>query len=130
MIDPAILTTEFDIVAIREAVKETITFSSAPAFRNIISGVAAPFTNTTTDDEIDDSVRNIASFGAHAVGTASMSPKGASWGVVDPDLTVKNIRGLRVVDASVLASIANSSGCVIGLNSLPSHLYRVLIVKL
>jgi len=130
MIDPAILTTEFDIVAIREAVKETITFSSAPAFRNIISGVAAPFTNTTTDDEIDNSVRNIASFGAHAVGTASMSPKGASWGVVDPDLTVKNIRGLRVVDASVLASVANSSGCVLGLNSLPSHLCRVLIVKL
>jgi len=49
-------------------------------------------------------MRNIASFGAHAVGTASMSPKGASWGVVDPDLTVKKVQGLRIVDASVLAS--------------------------
>jgi len=89
MIDPAILTTEFDIVAIREAVKETITFSRAPAFRNIISGVAAPFTNTTTDNEIDNSVKNIASFGAHAVGTASMLPKGASWDVVDPDYPLR-----------------------------------------
>jgi len=49
-------------------------------------------------------MRNIASFGAHAVGTASMSPKGVSWGVVDPDLTVKKVQGLRIVDASVLAS--------------------------
>ena len=59
-----------------------------------------------------------------------MSPQGASWGVVDPDLAVKNVRGLRVVDASVLASIANPFHCVLGLNSLPSHLRRVLIVKL
>lgn len=120
----------FDIVAIREAVKEAITFSGAPVFHNIISGIATPFTNTTTDNEIDNSVRNIASFGAHAVGTASMSPKGASWGVVDPDLTVKNVRGLRVVDASVLASIPNPSGCALGFDGLLSHLCRVFIAKL
>jgi hypothetical protein len=33
-----------------------------------------------------------------------MSPKGADYGVVDPDLKVKGIRGLRVVDASVMVS--------------------------
>ena len=129
-IDPAILTTEFDIVAVREAVKEAITFSGAPVFRSIISGVAAPFTNVTTDAEIDNIVRNIATIGDHLVGTASMSPKGANWGVVDPDLTVKNVQGLRVVDASVMVSISHLAGDVLGLNGFLSHLCRVLIPRL
>ena len=38
----------------------------------------------------------------HAVGTAAMSERGASWGVLDPDLRVKGTKGLRVVDASAL----------------------------
>jgi choline dehydrogenase-like flavoprotein len=34
-----------------------------------------------------------------------MSPRGASWGVVDPDMKVKGAIGLRVVDASVLPRV-------------------------
>jgi choline dehydrogenase-like flavoprotein len=34
-----------------------------------------------------------------------MSPVGASWGVVDPNLVVKHTIGLRVVDASVLPRV-------------------------
>ena len=38
----------------------------------------------------------------HPVGTASMTARDAKWGVVDPDLKVKGVEGVRVVDASVL----------------------------
>jgi choline dehydrogenase-like flavoprotein len=34
-----------------------------------------------------------------------MSPHGAQYGVVDPDLRVKGIAGLRVIDASVLVRV-------------------------
>ena len=39
---------------------------------------------------------------SHCVGTSAMSPRGAGWGVVDPDLRVKGVWGLRIVDAGVL----------------------------
>lgn len=38
-----------------------------------------------------------------------MSPFNATWGVVDPDLRVKGVRGLRIVDASVMVSKGISS---------------------
>jgi choline dehydrogenase-like flavoprotein len=44
----------------------------------------------------------------HPTGTAAMSPKGADWGVVDPDLKVKGVEGLRIVDGSVLVSWSSS----------------------
>ena len=49
----------------------------------------------------------------HAVGTAAMSPRGAQWGVLDPDLRVKGTNGLRVVDASAFPYVptAHSKPC-------------------
>nr|GAT44749.1 aryl-alcohol oxidase-like protein [Mycena chlorophos] len=55
-----------------------------------------------SDEDIEAYVRANAVPNGHLVGTASMSPVGASWGVVDPDLRVKGVEGLRVVDSSVL----------------------------
>ncbi|KAF8168596.1 hypothetical protein K438DRAFT_1730485 [Mycena galopus ATCC 62051] len=38
-----------------------------------------------------------------------MSPKGASFGVVDPDLVVKGISGLRIADSSILLTVFNDA---------------------
>jgi choline dehydrogenase-like flavoprotein len=34
-----------------------------------------------------------------------MSPRGADYGVVDPDLLVKGVQHLRIVDASILVTM-------------------------
>jgi choline dehydrogenase-like flavoprotein len=60
--------------------------------------------HTSTDAEIDDFIRESGGSVFHPAGTASMSPKGATWGVVDPNLNVKGLSGLRVVDLSVAVS--------------------------
>lgn len=68
-------------------------------------GLAIALNATTNlDGAIDQYVTNHTGTIWHPVGTASMSPVGAPWGVVDPDLKVKKVTGLRIVDASVFVS--------------------------
>jgi len=104
VINPNLLGSEVDFFVMREAVKSAFRFASAPAWKNyVISPFGLNF--TSTDDEIDDWIRENAGTVYHPVGTASMSPKGAAWGVVDPDLSLKGLSGLRVVDLSIVPFI-------------------------
>lgn len=84
-----------------EGIRSARRFIGAPAWADyIISRVD----NATTDPELDQYIRSNAGTIFHAVGTAAMSPRGADYGVVDPDLKVKGAVGIRIVDASVLVS--------------------------
>ncbi|KAJ7680733.1 aryl-alcohol oxidase [Mycena polygramma] len=104
VIDPNFLGSEFDKFVMREGVKSALRFVTAPAWQDyVISSVGVNSTSTETD--IDDFVRANGGSVFHPAGTASMSPKHAPWGVVDPDLSVKGLRGLRIVDLSVVPFI-------------------------
>lgn len=101
LINPGLLASDVDKVMMREAVRSSLAFFAAPAWQGYVVN-ALGLSNASTDAQID--AYNAASVMTifHPVGTASMSPKRAKNGVVDPDLKVKNVAGLRVVDASVL----------------------------
>ncbi|KAF8663995.1 hypothetical protein AX16_000846 [Volvariella volvacea WC 439] len=101
IIDPNLVGTEFDLVTLREAVKAIKRFLAASAWQDFVIGPVGPL----ADASIDEYIRNTAGTIFHPVGTASMSPIGANWDVVDPDLKVKGAEGLRIVDASVLPFI-------------------------
>lgn len=102
LIDVGSLNTEFDIFGLREAVKMTQRFLKAKAWEGYILQPLSNLSFGATDDEIETYLRENAAPNGHIVGTASMSPKGADYGVVDPDLSVKNVQHLRIIDASVL----------------------------
>ncbi|KAF8512598.1 aryl-alcohol oxidase [Hysterangium stoloniferum] len=102
LIDVGLLTTNFDIAAARQCVRTAQRFITAPVWKNYVLGPINTFPNTTTDAELDQYIRAHATQTGHAVGTSSMSPKGANYGVVDPDLVVKGASGLRIIDASVM----------------------------
>ncbi|KAF8877932.1 hypothetical protein CPB84DRAFT_1714701 [Gymnopilus junonius] len=109
LIDPKYLTTEFDIVAMRESVKAVKRFAAAPAFKDFVIGpYGDPFSTANTDAQIEDYVRGLTTTIFHPVGTASMSSKSAKNGVVNPDLTVKGIEGLRIIDASVFPFVPST----------------------
>ncbi|KAJ7027566.1 aryl-alcohol oxidase [Mycena alexandri] len=117
LINPNLLGSEVDFFILREAVKSAFRFASSPPWKNyVISPFGLNF--NSTDDEIDEWIRENGGSVFHPAGSCSMSPKGATWGVVDPDLTVKGLSGLRVVDLSIVpfipAAHTQASAYVIG----------------
>jgi choline dehydrogenase-like flavoprotein len=104
LIDPAFFTAPVDIAAARDAIRNVRKFYGAKAFEGYIVSEAAPSAGAESDDELDAVISAIFGTTWHPTSTAKMSPKGADYGVVDPDLKVKGVRGLRIVDASVMVS--------------------------
>ncbi|KAK0190230.1 GMC oxidoreductase-domain-containing protein [Armillaria mellea] len=97
VINPNYLAHAQDLAIMKYAVESAKKFVTAAAWKGYVLGIA---TNTTDQD-----IRNGASNLNHPVGTAGMSPPGADWGVVDPDLRMKGVSGVRIVDASGFAHI-------------------------
>ncbi|EKM76333.1 hypothetical protein AGABI1DRAFT_45074 [Agaricus bisporus var. burnettii JB137-S8] len=104
-IDFNLLGEKVDIAIMREAIRSARRLYSAPVFSGSVLGTVLPREDVTPDEDLDRYIRSMAATFAHCVGTAAMSPRGASWGVVDPDFRVKGTSGLRIVDASVLPSL-------------------------
>ena len=63
----------------------------------------APGPDTQTDEQFDQYIRETGYTVHHPVGTCRMGSDAAA--VVDPQLRVNGIEGLRVADASVMPSI-------------------------
>ncbi|KAF8665692.1 hypothetical protein AX16_000145 [Volvariella volvacea WC 439] len=108
LINPNLISTEFDIVTLRESLKAVQRFTEATPWDDFIIEPYGDFATLTDDASYDEYIRNNAAVVFHPCGTASMSPVGAQWGVVDPDLRVKGVAGLRVVDASVLPFVPSA----------------------
>jgi len=87
----------------RESVRASKRFVAAPAWADFVISPFGPL-SATSDSDIDEYVRGIASSIFHPVGTASMSSSHSKSGVVNQDLLVKGADGLRIVDASVFVS--------------------------
>ena len=69
----------------------------------------APGDAIATDEQIDRWVRATAETIYHPVGTARMGPSGNTRAVVDAELRVHGLAGLRVIDASVMPSLVSSN---------------------
>jgi choline dehydrogenase-like flavoprotein len=82
-------------------------FVSAPVWKGYLGAPTVDLAGMSPA-ELEANIRDNVQDGSHLVGTAAMSPRGAHYGVVDPDLRVKGAIGLSVIDASVLVSIHRS----------------------
>jgi choline dehydrogenase len=79
--------------------------SLAPFFdRDELPGPAV-----NTDDEWLDFARQYGSTAYHLIGTARMGPATDKTSVVDDQLRVHGLQGLRVVDASIMPSMPSAN---------------------
>ncbi|KAA1471970.1 aryl-alcohol-oxidase from pleurotus Eryingii [Dentipellis sp. KUC8613] len=124
-INPNLLGSEFDRYAMRYAINATRAFTAASAWKGWILGEAGDLANAHTDAELDAyAAANTATI-FHPTGTVSMQYTGGN-GVLNSDLTVKGVNGLRVVDLSVLPYIpeAHPQGAVYVLAERVSDLIK------
>jgi len=111
--DPTIfanyLATPEDRRALREAVKLGRRVGEQPSLSKWRIGEFAPGEAVRSDDEIDAWIREKAETIYHPVGTCRMGRLDDKLAVVGPDLKVRGLSGLRVVDASVMPTLTSSN---------------------
>ena len=82
--------------------KDMMALFTAPAWADWGLVPLGPLAETSNDEEVEEAIRNAAGNAYHPVSTCMMTAEDASYGVVNPDLRVKEVTGLRIVDASVM----------------------------
>ena len=80
---------------------------TAPAMAPLQVTEMAPGTERITDEEILDWVKGAAETTYHPVGTCKMGTD--AMAVVDPQLRVHGIAGLRVADASIMPTLTSGN---------------------
>jgi choline dehydrogenase len=105
--DPAYFSDDDDMKKLVEAFKLTREIASAKPIAKYLLGEATPGPAVKTDDEIRAAIRLYAKTIYHPVGTCKMGID--AMAVVDPELRVHGIEGLRVADASIMPSIVGGN---------------------
>jgi len=96
-----------DIQTIRDGVKILRKVFAQKAFDALRGDEQTPGPDITTDDQIDAWIRETAQTIYHPVGTCKMGTD--DHAVVDPQLRVRGVEGLRVADASIMPTLVGGN---------------------
>ncbi len=111
--DPAIfanyLSAEEDRRALREGVRMMREVARQPALDLYRSEELFPGEDIESDEAVDAWIRATAETIYHPVGTCRMGGDGDPMAVVDAQLRVRGLKGLRVVDASVMPTLVGGN---------------------
>ncbi|WP_218036691.1 GMC family oxidoreductase [Sphingobium sp. EM0848] len=102
-IDPNILSTAQDMAMGRAAIRAVRDIFAQSPFDPFRGEELAPGADIRSDEELDAYLRQTAISDIHSVGTCRMGHD--PMAVVDPQLRVHGVAGLRVVDASVMPRV-------------------------
>ncbi|MGR4871157.1 GMC family oxidoreductase [Variovorax sp. LARHSF232] len=108
-IQPNYLAEEVDQQAIVSGLRQARALMHSPQLSRYFESETLPGPSTETDAEWLDFARRRGNTGYHLVGTCRMAPESDPTAVVDADLRVRGIEGLRVVDASIMPMIPSAN---------------------
>jgi choline dehydrogenase/4-pyridoxate dehydrogenase len=103
------LSTDADWRTLRAGVRMARTVVDQPMMRPFVGREIAPGANKGADEDIDAHIRATSITVHHPLGTCRMGPESDGLAVVDPELRVKGVEGLRVVDASVMPDMVSGN---------------------
>jgi choline dehydrogenase/4-pyridoxate dehydrogenase len=110
-----LLATDGDWQTLKAAVSLFDEIARQKALKPFIARQIMPGAGVKTDEQLEAFVRNSVVTTHHPCGTCKMGPASDPMAVVDPQLRVRGVEGLRVIDASVFPDIigANINAAVI-----------------
>ena len=103
LMKPNYLSSPKDLEVTREGVKIVRNLLAQDAFKPYLGKAMSPAEGVTTDADIEDWIRSGAETVFHPTSSCKMGVD--PMAVVDPQLRVHGIQGLRVVDASIMPTI-------------------------
>jgi choline dehydrogenase-like flavoprotein len=106
-IDPAFLTDPHDWTISMEAFERGREILAAPAFKDLIRKEVMPGADVKTPDGIRSYIKEWSKTDYHPVGSCKMGSD--SMAVVDNQLRVHGLDGLRVIDASIMPTLISGN---------------------
>jgi len=102
-IDLNMLTHPDDVKDLMAGLRKTRELMGASAFKDYMSDEVFPGADCETDEQLEEYMRRKANHIYHPIGTCKMGVD--DMAVVDSELKVRGLNGLRVVDASIMPSL-------------------------
>ncbi|KAM5528320.1 GMC oxidoreductase [Fusarium oxysporum f. sp. phaseoli] len=99
--NPEFLKNPLDLAILAEGVKFARKLSGAPSIKALNPFELVPGANVTSDSDLEQFIRSSASTLFHPAGSCKLGSR-SEGGVVDEKLRVYGVKGLRIVDASVM----------------------------
>ena len=109
IIQPNYLAEEIDRRALLSGVRLARRIYATPALAPYFDGEELPGPAIQADDELLDFCRQNCGTGYHPMGTCRMGPASDPTAVVDDELRVHGMQGLRVVDASIMPTMPSGN---------------------
>lgn len=109
MISPNYLDTDDDRKVAADSLRQVREIMGQPAMRSYEPEEYKPGVQYQSDEDLARLAGDIASTIFHPVGTVKMGRDDDPSAVLDPYLRVKGVKGLRVVDASVMPEITSGN---------------------
>lgn len=118
VISPDFLADQADVDTLRRGVREARRILAAAPFAAYLGEEVTPGAQYQSDAELDAAIRQQVGTAYHPIGSCKMGPESDAMAVVDGQLRVRGIAGLRVADASIMPNIiggnTNAAAMMIG----------------